>query len=301
LQAQLGGALLGIAIASLILGLLAEPAVAHLIEGPLESAGLPAGAVHTVALTIALAIVSFLHMLVGEMVPKNLSIAQPERALVWLAPAHRVFCTVFGVGIWLLNAMALGLVKLFGIEPTDEISSAHTAEEFVLLVNHARQEGLIEDFDHTLLTGALDFHSLTAQRIMIPRAEIVSAPRSMPVADIEHLIYASGHTRIPVVGQSVDDVLGYYHAKDLLRLPAEDRDRPPPLEMIRRMLKVQLDTPLEDLLVLMRRGRLHFAVVVDTATNSVGRTVGIVTLEDVLEELVGDIADETDREPLPAE
>ncbi len=290
LQRQLGGAQLGITVASLVLGYLAEPAVAHLLEPLFEPFGLHGDALHTVSFIIALAIVVFLHMVMGEMVPKNLAIAEPERSLLWLAPPHRMFVIVFGPIIWFLNALANGIMALLGIEPADEIGTAHTASEFTFLVDAARQEGLIEEFDHTLLTGALDFGDLTAQSVMIPRANIEAVTRSMTIEQVEQVIVTSGHSRLPVCGGSLDDVLGYVHAKDLLRLPAEARSEAVPLELIRRMLKVPADMLVEDVLIRMRQRQLHFAVV---ETDEV--TVGIVTLEDLLEELVGEIEDETDR------
>ncbi len=290
LQRQLGGAQLGITIASLVLGFLAEPAVAHLIEPIFEQFGLHDAALHTVSFILALALVVFLHMVLGEMVPKNLAIAAPESSLLWLAPVHRVFVVVFGPIIWFLNLLANGVMALLRIEPADEIGTAHTASEFAFLVNAARQEGLIEEFDHTLLTGALDFGELTAQSVMIPRSNVEAVTRSMTIEQVEQVIVTSGHSRLPVCGRSLDDVLGYVHAKDLLRLPAEARNDAVPLELIRRMLKVRADMLLEDLLIRMRQRQLHFAVV-----ETSGVTVGIVTLEDVLEELVGDIEDETDR------
>ncbi len=291
LSRQIGGAQLGITIASLVLGFLAEPALAGLIEGTLGFADLPSGLLHTVSFIIALIIVTTLHMVLGEMVPKNLAIADPEGSLVALAGPHQLFVTLARPLIWLVNVSAVVIVRALGFEITEEIRSAHTTEEFLVIVQGARDEGQIEEFDHNLLSGALDFGERRVTAVMIPRAAAVAVNRQMTLADVESVMVASGHSRLPVLGTGIDDVLGYVHAKDLLRIPAEGRDEPVPLEAIRRMLKVPGTRKLEDLLSQMRRSRLHFAVVQDSAR----RTIGIVTLEDVIEELVGEIQDESDR------
>ncbi|MDH3706914.1 MAG: hemolysin family protein [Acidimicrobiia bacterium] len=291
LSRQIGGAQLGITIASLVLGFLAEPALAVLIEDAVGFAELPSGLLHTISFVVALTIVTTLHMVIGEMVPKNVAIAEPERSLLVLAGPHHLFVELMRPLIWLVNVSAVVIVKALGFEITDEIRSAHTAEEFHVIVRTALDEGQIEEFDHNLLSGALEFGERTVAAVMVPYDEVVSVSRQMTLAEVEAVLVSSGHSRLPVLGAGVDDVLGYVHAKDLLRIGADGHDEPVPLETIRRMLKVPSTSKIEDLLLQMRQSRLHFAVVHDAAR----RTVGIVTLEDVLEELVGEIADESDR------
>jgi CBS domain containing-hemolysin-like protein len=292
LQRQLAGAQLGITVASLGLGLLGEPAVARVIEPLIERiADPPQGLLHALGFAIALAIVSYLHLVLGEMVPKNIAIAGPEASLLWLAGPHRFAVRLLNPLIVLLNAVANGIVRLFGYEPRNELGTALTASELAHLVGTARERGVIADFEHNLLTGVLDFADRPASAVMVPRHRIVHADRRMTVREIEGLLVRSGHSRLPVVGSGPDDVLGFIHAKDVVRLPAEAQDEPVPLELIRRLLVVPDDRRLEDLLSSMRRLRSHMAVLADDA----GRTVGLVTLEDVVEELVGEIADETDR------
>jgi CBS domain containing-hemolysin-like protein len=293
LQRQLAGAQLGITAASLGLGVLGEPAVASLIEPVIERIGDPPdGLVHALGFVIALGVVSYLHLVLGEMVPKNLAIAGPERSLLWLAGPHRAVVRLMSPLILLLNALANGLVRLFGVEPRNELGTALTANEFAHLVGTARERGLIAEFEHNLLTGVLDFADRPASAVMVPRHRITSVTRRMTVAQVEAVLVASGHSRLPVVGSGPDDVLGFVHAKDVVRLPPEAQDEPIPLELIRRLLVVPADRRLEDLLFTMRRLRSHMAVLQD----GTGRTVGIVTLEDVVEELVGEISDESDRE-----
>jgi CBS domain containing-hemolysin-like protein len=293
LSRQLAGSQLGITIASLGLGVLGEPAVAHFIEPVIELVGdPPEGLVHGLSFFLALAIVVSAHMVLGEMVPKGLALAGPERTLLLLAPVNNVFIAVFRPVIWFLDTAANALVRLLGMTPAREIGTAHTAAEFSSMVNASREEGLLEEFEHSLLTGALDFRQLVASSVMVTRAKVVFINRRMTVGSIERIAYGSGHSRLPVVGTGIDNVIGFLHVKDLLRLPPESRDEPLPLELVRRMLLVPHDRPLEDLLRAMRRARSHVAVV----QGPDGRTAGIVTLEDVLEEIVGEIRDESDRE-----
>jgi CBS domain containing-hemolysin-like protein len=273
LQRQLAGAQLGITMASLGLGFVAEPAIADLLEPAIDVvADLPSGVLHAISLVVALAIVVTVHMVLGEMVPKNIAIAGPERVARALAPIHRLYIILFGPVVWVLN-------------------TALTVNEFHTLLAGARDEGVIEASEHDLLAGALEFRDRTAGSLMIPRARMVTAPRSTSVGDIEGIVAATGHTRIPVWGSVPDDILGFVHAKDLLKLGTSARDEPVPLESIRKMLVVSADRPVRGLMRVMRRARIHMAIVEDGE----GRVLGLLTLEDVLESLVGDIRDETDE------
>jgi CBS domain containing-hemolysin-like protein len=290
---QLSGAQLGITMASLGLGVVAEPAIADLLAVPLGWVGLGESAAHAVAVVVALIIVVFLHMVVGEMVPKNIALTDPERTLVRLAPLDRAYLSVFGPVVRLLNWVSNGGIRLLGVEPRDELTTAHTADEIAVMLAASREEGVIEDFAAELLTGVLDFGGLTAADVMVPRDAIGYLDQRTTTAEAERVVVERGHTRLPLVGRDLDDVRGFIHAKDLLTLPAEAADRPVPLRLLRRMLVVPESRSLEDLLLAMRRSRLHFALVVTDG----GATAGLVTLEDLLEELVGDILDESDRVP----
>ena len=294
LQAQLAGAQLGITMASLGLGFVAEPAVAHLIEQAIEAfVHLPSGLLHTISFIVALSIVVVLHMVLGEMVPKNIAIAGPEQSARFLAPIHAAYVKVFTPLIWALNGISNAIVRMLGTEPVDELNTALTVNEFhTLLQGRAREVGVIEDMEHELLAGALDFRARTAGSIMVPFAEVVSVPRSTTVAELESVAASSGHSRIPVWAAGRDDVIGFVHTKDLLRIPAESRDEPVTLEMVRKMLIVPPDLSVRDLMRSMRRQRRHMALV----RTPEGRLLGLATLEDVLEALVGDIRDESDRD-----
>jgi CBS domain containing-hemolysin-like protein len=292
LNLQLAGAQLGITMASLLLGYVAEPAVAGLIEDATERfVDLPEQVLHTLGFVVALTIVAFLHMVIGEMVPKNVAIAAPERTLLALAVPNRAYVTLFGPLLRVLNALSNAGVRLFGIEPRDELATAATADELAAMLGASRDEGLIEDVAHQLLTGALDLGDRSIATVMAPRDSIVWLPRSATPEDAEALVVASGHTRLLVAGEGVDDLLGFVHAKDLLTMGGAARHRPLPLGRIRRMVLLGARTSLDDALLAMQQARVHVAIVVDPA----GRTLGMATLEDVIEALVGDIRDESDR------
>jgi magnesium and cobalt exporter, CNNM family len=296
LNPLLAGAQLGITMASLGLGFVAEPAFADLIEDLLRPLGVPAGASHALGFAVALALVSFAHMVVGEMIPKNIAIAQPDRTLLWLALPNRAYLTVFRPIIWALNTTANGIVRLLGVEPRRELEAAHTADDIASMVGASRREGLIEEVAHQLLTGVLDLGGRPVLSVMTPRDQVVAVDRTATPADAERVVTATGHTRLLVTGPGgLDDVLGFIHATDLLRVAADARRRPLPLRLVRRMPVLRANSTLEEALRSMQRSRVHLALV--TNDRSGGGTVGIVTLEDVLEALVGDIRDESDREP----
>jgi CBS domain containing-hemolysin-like protein len=292
LNVQLAGAQLGITMASLLLGFVAEPTIARLIEDSVgQVVDLPERLVHTLGFVVALTIVAFLHMVIGEMVPKNVAIADPERTLLALAVPNRAYVTLFGPVLRVLNGISAAVVRLLGIEPRDELATAASADELAVMLGASRDEGLIEEMAHQLLTGALDLGDRRITTVMVPRDAVVWLPRSATPAEAEAVVVASGHTRLLVAGEEVDDVMGFVHAKDLLALSGGARNRPLPLGRVRRMLVLGAATSLDDALLAMQRDRLHVAVVTDDE----GRTMGIATLEDVIEALVGDIRDESDR------
>lgn len=292
LNLQLAGAQLGITMASLLLGYVAEPAVAGLIESGIDQVvEVPDGVLHTLGFVTALTIVAFLHMVLGEMVPKNVAIAAPERCLLLLAVPNRIYVFVFGPLLRLLNGLSNFVVRRFGVEPQDELASSASAEQLASMLDASRQEGAIEEMAHRLLAGALDLGDRHVETVMVPRHDVVWLARSATPAQAEELVVQTGHTRLLVADDGVDDVLGYVHAKDLLTVTGPVRHRPLPLSWVRRMPVLRRDTDLDDALLVMQRARLHVAIV----TDGHGHTLGLVTMEDVIEELVGDIRDESDR------
>ena len=292
LNLQLAGAQLGITMASLLLGYVLEPTVSRLIEDAISWMGdVPAGLLHTIGFVLALTIVSFLHMVVGEMVPKNIALAAPERTLLALALPNRLYVIVVGPLLRLLNGLVNAGVRLLGVEPRDELATAASAQELAAMLGESRDEGLIEDVAHQLLTGSLRLRDRRITTVTVPRERVGWLPRTATPAEAEAMIVASGHTRLLVAGEGIDDLLGFIHAKDLLTVLADARHRPLPLSRVRKMVVLDESALLDDALLAMQRARLHVAVV--TAPD--GTTLGIATLEDVIEALVGDIRDESDR------
>jgi CBS domain containing-hemolysin-like protein len=232
-------------------------------------------------------------------VPKNIALTDPEKTLVRVAPLNRLYLSIFRPVILVLSWFGNMGVRAFGVEPRDELTTAHTADELAVMLATAHEEGAIEDFAADLLTGVLDFGGLTAGDVMVPRGSITYIDRRTTVAEAERAVIESGHSRLPVVGRDLDDVEGFIHSKDLLTRPPSAADEPVPPSLLRRMLVVPGNRSLEDLLLTMRRTRVHFALVTAAGgpgPDGIDHTVGVVTLEDLLEELVGDILDESDRE-----
>jgi CBS domain containing-hemolysin-like protein len=287
---MLSASQLGVTLCSVLLGYLAEPTLAELMAGPFHAVGLSETAAHSVAFVIGLSIVVFLHLVFGEMVPKYLAMSAPDRAALVLAVPMRAFATLFRPVVRTLSATARVLLRLLGVEQRDELSEARTGDEIANLLAHSRREGFLEEVEHRLMTGALRFPVRQAGSVMVPWAEVVQVPAGATAAEVRDLAVLSGHSRIIVRNESLDSAVGFVHAKDLLRVGPADEDRPVPADLVRRMLVVPSDRTLQQLLLAMRRERIHVALVVDGA----GRTAGVVTLEDVLEALVGDIRDEHD-------
>lgn len=291
LSFMLAGAQLGITMASLGLGFVAEPAIASLIEDALHRVpSLPPAVLHTVALVIALTIVVFLHMVVGEMAPKNIAISEPERVALWLALPMRAYANVFRPFLKLINAIANGILRLMRIDPQDELLAVHTAGEIGRMVSESARVGLVDPFNERLLKGAIDLGERDAAEAMVPRTDLSAVPDTATPEEFERVALETGHSRILVYRGDLDHILGFVHAKDLLRVAPDERTRPIPARFIRHMLVVPESRKLRPLLLDMRRGRRHAALVIDEH----GGTAGIVTLEDLIEELIGEIRDEYD-------
>jgi CBS domain containing-hemolysin-like protein len=297
LSFSLAGAQLGITIASLLLGFIAEPAVAVLFEDFLGPLGLSETVLHSISFALALIVVVFLHMVVGEMAPKNMVIARPDESARLLAPPFRLFVNLLRPFIRALNSISNLTLRLFGVEPQDELAESHSAEDISALITESAREGLLGQVEHRLLSGAIGFGDKDAADVMVPRTEVDAVAADSTPADVERVVLESGHSRLPVFASDIDHVLGFIHAKDLLRVDDSGRDKALDRNLIRPMLVVPESRRLHALLFDMRRERRHFAVVIDEH----GGTSGIVTIEDLLEELVGEIQDESDAAELGIE
>ena len=291
LTLMLAGAQLGITMCSLGLGALAEPAVSAIIEGLLgELFTISETVQHLIGFTLGMSIVVFLHMVVGEMAPKSWAISHPEESALRLARPFRIFVGTFRPIIWLLNWVANLVVKLVGVEPSDDRAMAHSPTELLLLIEESAGHGGIAAQEHELLARSLELSGLTAADAMTVRRDMVSVPGDVLVADLAAEAHRTGRTRIIVHEGDLDHVLGFVHVKDVLRLPDGSWSATSAASVCRSIMVTPEHHGLEDLLLEMRTGRHHIALVVDER----GIVVGLVTLEDLIEELIGDFDDESD-------
>ncbi len=290
LNVQLAGAQLGITIASLVIGLVGEPAIGHILESwGHRLSFVPEGWVQPIGYVLGLLVIVFLHMVIGEMVPKNLTLTRPESTLRLLIGLDRLYLAIARPLVRALTWIANIGVRMFGVEPRDELSDVHTVEELQMLVTASHEEGAIPDLSAGLLAGVLDFAGQTVGEVMVDRASICAVPAAATITEIEQIVRTRAHTRVLVLGaDGLDDVVGFVHSKDLLAIGDESLAEPLPGRMVRRIISTTVDESLETLLVRMRRRRTHVAVVRGADES----TVGLVTLDDLLEELVGDITDE---------
>ena len=290
LTLMLAGAQLGITMCSLGLGLVAEPAVAAIFEGALgQVLGEPWS--HVIGFAIALSIVVFLHMVVGEMAPKSWAISHPEDSALKLERTFRAFVTVFRPVIWLMNSLANLVVKVVGVEPQDERAMAHSPGDLLLLLEESAGHGGLAATEHELLTRSLELSGLTAADAMTVRRDIVAVSADASADEAAAEAHRTGRSRIIVYEGDLDHVEGFVHAKDLLRLPNGTWASTPVGRIVRRVMVTPEHHGLEDLLLEMRTERQHVALVIDEH----GTVVGLVSLEDILEELIGDFDDESDR------
>lgn len=286
---MLACAQLGVTICSTTLGVVAEPAIAHLIEGPLGALGVPAGVTHPIGFVVALLVVVYLHVVLGEMVPKNLAVSGPDRAvlvfgppLVWLARVVRPVITG-------LNWLANHALRLFGVDLRDEVASAFTASEVQSIVEQSRAEGLLDD-EQGLLAGAIEFSDRTAAEVMVPLADLTTVPVDATPEEVERLVVRTGFSRFPVLDRSGRPT-GYLHVKDVLYAEGEQRRMPVPAWRVRATVAVGPGAEVEDALAAMQRSGVHLARVEED-----GSPAGVVFLEDILEELVGEVRDAMQRQ-----
>ncbi|MFJ5226823.1 hemolysin family protein [Streptomyces sp. NPDC088400] len=291
---QLSGAQLGITVTSLVIGMLAEPSLAVLLRGPLEAAGLPDGAVPTVATLLGVALSTVVLMVIGELVPKNWAISSPLAVAKVVAGPQRGFTAAFAPLIRHLNNTANHLVRRFGLEPAEELASARTPEELVALARHSAREGAIEQDSAELFVRTLHLAELTAENVMTPRVDVRALEAHATAADAANLTLATGLSRFPVYRDSLDEVIGTIHIRDVLALDETKRDRTLVTELATSPLLVPDSLPVDRLLRRLRAART-MAVVID----EYGGTAGVATVEDIVEEVVGEVRDEHDPDETP--
>jgi CBS domain containing-hemolysin-like protein len=294
LSFQLSGTQLGITITSLVVGMLAEPALADLLTGPFTAIGIPEGAAPTIAVVVGMMLASAVQMVIGELVPKNWAVSRPLQVARMVAGPQRVFSAVFRPVIEFLNTAANRLVRALGVEPADELGSARTPTELVSLARHSARAGVIEQDTADLFVRTLSLGDLTAENVMTPRVRVSALEDTATAADVLNLTRATGLSRFPVYRERLDDTIGIVSLKDALAVPAHLRDRTPAGRIAVAPLLVPETLPVQQLLERLR-SQQPIAVVVD----EYGGTAGVVTLEDIVEELVGEVRDEHDTADIP--
>jgi CBS domain containing-hemolysin-like protein len=288
---HLSSAQLGITLTTLLAGFTLEPAISSFLRPPLEGLGLPEGAVSPVATVIAVAIATILSMIFGELVPQNLALAIPLATGRIVIPFQVAFTTVFRPFVVVLNGAANAILRAIGIEPREEISAARTAEELVSLVRRSAREGALDHDTATLLARTLAFSELSASDVMTPRPKIAGVARSDSAESVIALARATGYSRFPVFEEDVDDITGLVHLKQAVAVPRDRRAEVPVSALQSEALRVPETMKLDALLAELRGRGFQMAVVVD----EYGGTAGVATLEDLVEELVGEVSDEHDR------
>ncbi|MER7816960.1 hemolysin family protein [Streptomyces sp. NPDC096153] len=290
---QLSGAQLGITVTSLVIGMLAEPSLATLLRGPLEAIGLGVAA-SSVATVLGITLSTVVLMVVGELVPKNWAISHPLAVAKVVAGPQRGFTAAFGPFIRHLNSTANRFVRRFGLEPAEELASVRTPAELVSLARHSAAEGAIEADSAELFVRTLHLAELTAENVMTPRVDVRALEAHATAADAANLTYATGLSRFPVYRDSLDEVIGTIHIRDVLAIDPDKRAATPVTELATEPLLVP-DTLTADRLLERLRAHRTMAVVID----EYGGTAGVATVEDIVEEVVGEVRDEHDPAETP--
>ena len=279
-SALMAAAQLGITLCTLVLGVVAEPAIAHLLEPVFHALGVPDGLTHPISFVIALSAATYLHMLFGEMVPKNIALAEPVRTALMLGPPMVALSRALRPVVFSVNSFANTLLKLLRVEPRSEVSATFSDDELARMVADSREAGLLDDRATERLRDALELGRRPVREVVKPAGQVVSARLVVTPEGLEQLSAESGFSRFPVV-DARDRIIGYLHVKDAL--DAVQRDVPFAVGAMRRIARIRPNTTLDDALAAMRDTVTHLAAVVDAE----GRPAGLVTLEDVLRELVG--------------
>ena len=284
----IAGAQLGITLCSLGLGAIGEPAVAAILETPFHAVGIPAALRHGISFALALIMVVALHTILGEMVPKNLAIANPEQLAIWLVPVHYGFCKLVGPVLRMFTVVSTAVLKLMGVTPKDELESAYTTDELAMLIAQSRQEGLLEDSEHRRLAQTLSSAERTVADVLVPLDRLTTLSSNPTVGEVESSVARTGFSRFPVRGDN-GRLLGYLHVKDVLDLAGADPGTPVPRTRIRGLPDLPVDAHLDEALAALRRAQSHLARAVDAD----GALCGVVAMEDLVEEYVGTVRDGT--------
>ncbi len=278
----MAAAQLGITLCTLVLGIVAEPAIAHLLTPLLDLVGVPHGVTHAISFVVALALATYLHMLFGEMLPKNVALSEPVRTALLLGPPLVALTRALRPVIFAINAFANALLRLLRVEVKDEVAATFSDDELARMVKDSSDAGLLDDRASERLHDALELGRRPVTDVVLPADQVVPAREGITPAGLERLSAESGYSRFPMI-DAQDRILGYLHVKDALDADGEARDEPFPPTSLRPIAQVRAETPLDDVLTAMRRSRTHLAAVLGKD----GAMTGLVTMEDVLRELFG--------------
>jgi CBS domain containing-hemolysin-like protein len=290
LSFQLSGAQLGITISSLVVGFIVEPTVGRALEPIVRAVGVGEGATPGISIAAALVLATAAQMVIGELVPKNLALAKPVDLARWISGPMRLANLAAKPVIFWLNNTANWTVRRLGIEPQEELNSVRSLEEIELMIEASHHGGDLDPADFALLVRSISFGEKKAQDALLPRTAVESMAEDDTLDDLTRRALATGHSRFPVTGRDIDDIVGIAHIKDIYRIPLAERPTTTVSSIVQDAIVVPESRNLESILLEMRRTRKQLAVVID----EYGGTAGIVTLEDLLEEIVGDIEDEYD-------
>ncbi|MDQ0755811.1 hemolysin family protein [Arthrobacter sp. B3I4] len=291
LSTQLSSCQLGITLTTLLTGYVMEPSVGKLLEGPLSALGLPEAAATSVSLVVAMALATLLSMLIGELVPKNMAIALSFPIGKAVARPQLMFTAVFKPAIIVLNGFSNKVLNVFGLEAKEEISGARSPAELASLVRRSAAMGTLDERTANFVSRTLNFSGRTAADVMTPRIRVETIDGHQPVSDIVEAAKRTGYSRFPVIGESSDDIRGVVHIKKAIAVPPDRRANLEAGAIMTEVLRVPETIHLDGLLAELREGNLQLAVVLD----EYGGTAGIATLEDLVEEIVGEVADEHDK------
>lgn len=291
LSTQLSSCQLGITLTTLLTGYVMEPSVGKLLEGPLTALGLPEAGATSVSLVLAMVLATLLSMLIGELVPKNMAIALSFQVGKALARPQLVFTAIFKPAIVVLNGFSNKVLNVFGLEAKEEISGARTPAELASLVRRSAAMGTLDERTANFISRTLKFSGRTAADVMTPRIRVETIDSHQPVSDIVEAAKRTGYSRFPVIGESSDDIRGVVHIKKAIAVPVDRRANLEAGAIMTEVLRVPETIHLDGLLAELREGNLQLAVVLD----EYGGTAGIATLEDLVEEIVGEVADEHDK------
>ncbi|MET9571923.1 hemolysin family protein [Streptomyces virginiae] len=282
LSALMAAAQLGITLCTLVLGVVAEPAIAHLLTPLFDLVGVPSGLTHAISFVVALALATYLHMLFGEMLPKNVALSEPVPTALLLGPPLVTLTRALRPVIFAINAFANILLRLLRVEVRDEVAATFSDDELARMVKDSSDAGLLDDRASERLHDALELGRRPVTDVVLPAERVISAREGITPAGLERLSAESGYSRFPVV-DAQHRILGYLHVKDALDADGESRDEPFPASALRPIAQVRPEAPLDDVLTAMRRSRTHLAAVLGAED----AMTGLVTMEDVLRELFG--------------